>query len=92
MGNALAECVFVLESFYRSPREQISQTLGQLISSPGVELADLDIQLNALDRYGAGKVHFVDCVVAAYAAAEKIAVATFDGDFKKFPDVEVDLD
>jgi predicted nucleic-acid-binding protein len=88
----LAECVFVLESFYRSPREQIGRTLGQLISSPGIEAGDLPVHLNALERYRAGKVHFVDCLVAAFAAAENIPVATFDADFRKFGDVEVELD
>jgi hypothetical protein len=34
----LAECVFVLESFYEHPRGDIASALGRLISSPGVEM------------------------------------------------------
>jgi predicted nucleic acid-binding protein len=34
----LAECVFVLESFYEHPRGDIASALGRLISSPVLKL------------------------------------------------------
>jgi len=86
----LAECVFVLESFYEHPRGHISSALGRLISSPGVEIGGATIHLDALERYRKTKVHFVDCLLAATAAAEDIPVATFDQDFRKFADVRVE--
>jgi predicted nucleic acid-binding protein len=86
----LAECVFVLESFYEHPRGHISSALGRLISSPGVEIGGATIHLDALERYRKTKVHFVDCVLAATAAAEDTPVATFDQDFRKFADVRVE--
>ena len=86
----LAECVFVLESFYEHPRGDISSTLGRLISSPGVEIRGATIHLDALERYRKTKVHFVDCLLAATAAAEDSPVATFDQDFRKFADVRVE--
>jgi len=46
----LAECVFVLESFYEHPRGHIASALGRLVSGPGVEI-DAAIHLDALDRY-----------------------------------------
>ena len=86
----LAECVFVLESFYEHPRRHISSALGRLISSPGVEIGGATIHLDALERYRKTKVHFVDCLLAATAAAEDTPVATFDQDFRKFADVRVE--
>ena len=86
----LAECVFVLESFYEHPRGHISSALGRLISSPGVEIGGATIHLDALERYRKTKVHFVDCSLAATAAAEDTPVATFDQDFRKFADVRVE--
>lgn len=62
-----------------------------LIASNGVQLADLEIHLDALSRYKSTNLHFVDCVVAATAFARRIAVATFDSGFKKFPDIQVDI-
>ena len=88
----LAECVFVLESFYGHPRGAIAAALGSLITSPGVECRDAAVGLDALERYGRTACHFVDCVLAAAAAAENVPVATFDQDFRKFPDVHVKLD
>jgi len=87
-----AECVFVLESFYEHPRGDIASALGRLISSPGVEIAGAAIHLDALDRYRRTKVHFVDCLIAATAAAENTAVVSFDQDFRKFTDVRVETE
>src|SRR5262245_49377474 len=88
----LAECVFVMESFYKHQREDIARVLSDLISSPGIYLAQMDIHLDALNRYNQSKLHFVDCVIAATAANGNIAIASFDHDFKKFPDVRVELE
>lgn len=85
----LAECVFVLESFYEHSRGDIASALSTLISSPGVEIGEVAIHLDALDRYSKTKVHFVDCLIAATASAEGIPVATFDQDFRKFSDVRI---
>ena len=87
----LAECVFVLESFYEHPRGDIASALGRLISSPGVEI-DAAIHLDALDRYRKTKVHFVDCLIAATAATEDMPVASFDQDFRKFTDIRVETE
>jgi uncharacterized protein len=88
----LAECVFVLESFYERARPDIASALGTLISSPGVEIHEQIIHLDALGRYAKTKVHFVDCLIAAAASAQNIPVATFDHDFRKFPDVSIETD
>ena len=87
----LAECVFVLESFYEHPRGDIASALGRLISSPCVEIDGAAIHLDALDRYRKTKVHFVDCLIAATAATENMPVASFDQDFRKFTDVRVEM-
>jgi predicted nucleic-acid-binding protein len=87
----LAECVFVLESFYEHSRADIVSALGSLISSPGVEIDSTAIHLDALDRYRKTKVHFVDCLIAATAANENMPVASFDHGFRKFNDVRVEI-
>jgi predicted nucleic acid-binding protein len=88
----LAECVFVLESFYEHPRRDVASALGRLISSPGVEIGAVATHLDALDRYRKTKVDFVDCLIAATAATENMPVASFDQDFRKFGDVRVETD
>ncbi len=49
------------------------------------------MHLDALNRYARTRLHFVDCTIAAAAALLSLPVATFDRDYKKFPDVVVDL-
>jgi len=88
----LAECVFVLESFYRHPRASIASVLGRLISSPGVEITEVTVHLDALNRYRGTRVHFVDCLIAASAVDRKLPVSTFDQDFRKFVDVRVETE
>ena len=87
----LAECVFVLESFYEHPRADIASALGRLISSPGVEIDNATTHVDTLDRYRKTKIHFVDCLIAATAATENMPVASFDQDFRKFTDVRVEI-
>lgn len=83
----LAECVFVLESFYEQARLQIATTLTRLVTCPGIEMPDRSMYVDALRRYGETKLHFVDCVLAGFAVSKDLPVATFDQDFRKFPDV-----
>ena len=90
LPTVLAECVFVLESFYEHPRGAIVAALGRLIASPGVEISGMEIHLDALRRYQKTRVHFVDCLIAATSTAQDIPVATFDEDFRKFADVRVE--
>lgn len=88
----VAESVFVLESFYKHSRPDIARTLAALLGSPGIEVEDLAVHLDALERYRRSKLHFVDCTIAATAASRGMPVATFDSDFKQFADVTVELE
>jgi len=91
LPTVLAECVFVLESFYQHRRADIASALSQLISSPGIELRGAAIHLDAFERYQRENLHFVDCLLAATAAAEDTPVATFDREFRRFTDVRVQM-
>jgi predicted nucleic acid-binding protein len=88
----LAECVFVLESFYQHSRASIAAALSRFISSPGVEIRVLSIHLDALFRFKTTKAHFVDCLIASTAVADNLPVASFDHDFQKFRDVRIEIE
>jgi predicted nucleic acid-binding protein len=90
LAAVLAECVFVLDSFYQRQRSDIAAALTTLISSPGVEITDTVIHREALDHYRKTKLHFVDCLLAATAAAQNIPISTFDQDFRKFPGIRIE--
>ncbi len=79
----LAECVFVLESFYQYPRNLIADTLKILITAPGIEIQNEAQQIQALEFYAATKLHFVDCMLAATSLAINLSLITFDRKLQK---------
>jgi predicted nucleic-acid-binding protein len=92
LPEVVAEAVFVLESFYKNSRADIADILGRLLASPGIELVDAEIHQQALSHYGNGKLHFIDCVIAAYAQVQNVSVATFDKEFARLPNVKVEFE
>jgi predicted nucleic acid-binding protein len=63
-----------------------------LISSPGVEISEIRVPLDALNRYKGSNAQLVDCLLAATAVAKNVPVATFDQDSRKFVDVRVETE
>jgi predicted nucleic acid-binding protein len=81
---ALAECAWVLQSFYSLDRAAIAAALKGVIESTGVKVQNKAILVNALRNFAQTSVNFVDAYHAAVAEAESIAIASFDRDFDQF--------
>jgi predicted nucleic-acid-binding protein len=79
----LAEAVFVLNGFYEHPRTKVAEVLAHLITCPGFRSEQQECMLRALKLFGAGKVDFVDCYLAAVSICEERTVVSFDRDFSK---------
>jgi predicted nucleic acid-binding protein len=76
----LAEAVFVLSGFYEHPRSKVAEVLTHLISSPGFHADESERMLHALKLFGAGKLDFVDCYLAAASIREGRVLVSFDQD------------
>ena len=85
---ALAETVWVLQSFYKLDCGAIAAALKDLIESTGIEVENKAVLLSALRNFAQTNVDFVDAYHAAIAAAESIAIASFDRDFDQFAGVK----
>lgn len=85
----LAEAVFVLTGFYRHPRAKVAEVLTQLISSPGFHADEPERMLLALKLFGAGKLDFVDCYLAAASICEERSLVSFDRDLAKLHGVTI---
>ena len=83
----LAECVWVLRSFYATEPAAIAEPLLTLINAPGIVADEPAVASDALRRMSTTKLDYIDCYVAARAANSQDAVASFDRDFRKFQDV-----
>lgn len=84
----VAETVYVLTSFYGIDRKQIAAELVRIMEHEAVGVATPAIMRDALARFSATKLHFVDCYLAAMAKAAGRRIATFDRGLKEFGDVE----
>lgn len=79
----LAEAVFVLSGYYEHPRSNVAAVLSHLISCPGFQADEPARMLEALRLFGAGKLDFVDCYLAAASILDGRTVVSFDKDFDK---------
>jgi predicted nucleic-acid-binding protein len=82
--EVLTETVWTLQSFYKVPRTTIAERLAAILSFAGVR-SDSQVSLQALQSYATTNADFVDCLLAARSHLTKIAVYTFDEDFRKLP-------
>ncbi|MGQ9513272.1 PIN domain-containing protein [Thermodesulfitimonas sp.] len=82
----VAEVVWVLESFYGYPREQVAEVVGAFATAGGIILEERETVLQALADYASLNVDFVDAYLAARACATGWPVCTFDKkDFARLP-------
>lgn len=85
----LAEAVFVLTGFYGHPRSKVAEVLSHLISSPGFQNDESERMLHALKLFGAGKLDFVDCYLAAASIREGRTLVSFDRELAKLHGIKV---
>ncbi|MSU51733.1 MAG: PIN domain-containing protein [Opitutus sp.] len=84
----VAEIFYALRASYKLPRPEIATLLDGLVRS-GVFEVEYEVRLlAALARVRTANVDFGDAWLAAAAGEAGEAVASFDEDFGKFPDVE----
>jgi predicted nucleic acid-binding protein len=79
----VAEAFYTLHSFYGVERKTAAQKLSLLLRQHGVRIRDEKAVLAALEGVQTHNVGFADTYLAASAAEEKLAVASFDRDFDK---------
>jgi predicted nucleic-acid-binding protein len=77
------EVIYVLSSFYKVPKEEIKNTLLNLISYRGI-IIDKELTIKALDIYSSTNLHIVDCLLAAKSLISNQDIATFDKELIQF--------
>ena len=85
----LAEAVFVLTGFYGHSRSKTAEVLSHLVSCPGFHASEQQNILHALKLFGAGKLDFVDCYLAAVSLRDGQSLISFDQDFAKLHGVTI---
>ncbi len=75
----LAEIVWVLESFYHLPRPAIREKVLAILNTPGLDVLDGGLALQAITWYNEQNIDFVDAYNGAWMREHGISkVYTFD--------------
>jgi predicted nucleic-acid-binding protein len=75
----VAECVFVLESFYEVKRPRVAELMRAAIAVPSIEAVDADLLLRALAVYELDRVDFAEAYLVALAEATGVReIVSFD--------------
>ena len=78
----IVECVYVMEKFYKIPRNEIVDALTKILNFSGIVNPDKSEILEALLKYANTHTDIVDCMLAAQSSPEKVIIS-FDKDFVK---------
>jgi predicted nucleic-acid-binding protein len=85
----VAETIYVLESFYATPREQIADTVRSLLDLASIVVVDRDVLLRAVEIYEVDRLDFAEAYLVACAESTGIGrVASFDRAIDRVPTVE----
>jgi predicted nucleic acid-binding protein len=88
LSSVLAEVVYVLTSVYQCERSTLHQTLEPFLVHGGIECPEKEVLQDAMQRFAATNLDYMDCYIAAYSVANQLGVSSFDRDFRKFADVD----
>ena len=75
----LAECVYVLESFYEVPPARVAELMRAAIALPNLKTVDEAILIRSLEIYELDRLDFAEAYLAAQADATGVGeVLSFD--------------
>lgn len=78
----VAETCFVLESFYKKQRDEISDSMVVFLSQRWMAVPDRDILLSLWGNFKKG-LHFVDSFLISWAEQKNYKLLTFDKKLQK---------
>lgn len=75
----LAECVYVLESFYEVDRLRVAELMRAALALPSISVLDVRLLLRSLELYEIDRLDFAEAYLIASAEATGVnAVLSFD--------------
>lgn len=80
----LADVIWILEGYYKQPREQIRDWIIAILGLPGLEFSSKTIAFNALDIYVENRIDWTDAFAASQMIAQGITeIVSFDKHFDR---------
>ena len=82
MDVVIVECIYVMEKYYRIPKNEIVGKLSGILNFSGIVNPGKSEVLEALLKYEDLNIDIVDCILATYSSHSKIVIS-FDKDLEK---------
>jgi predicted nucleic acid-binding protein len=84
-----AEAVYVLESFYEAPREEVAQALRSLVALDSIVCVDPALLRRAIEVYETDRIDFAEAYLVACAESTGVGkVASFDRSIDRVDTIE----
>ncbi len=84
-----AETVYILESFYEAPRDQVAQAIRSLIAFDAIVCVDPALLLRAVEVYETDRLDFAEAYLVACAESAEVGrVTSFDRSIDRIDTVE----
>jgi predicted nucleic acid-binding protein len=84
-----AETVYVLESFYETPRDQVAEAIRSLIAFESIVCVDPALLLHAVEVYETDRLDFAEAYLVACAESTQVGkVASFDRSLDRVHTIE----
>lgn len=84
-----AETVYVLESFYETPRVQVAQAIRSLVAFDSIVCVDPALLLRAIEVYEIDRVDFAEAYLVASAESTGVGrIASFDRSLDRVHSIE----
>ena len=84
-----AETVYVLESFYETPRDQVGEAVRSLVAFDSIVCVDLALLLRAVEVYETDRIDFAEAYLVACAETTGVGmVASFDRSIDRVNTIE----
>lgn len=75
----VAEAIYVLESFYETPRARVAQVVRSLLAFRSIVVVDRDVLLRAVEVYETDRLDFAEAYLVACAESTGVGrLASFD--------------
>jgi len=85
----VAETVYVLESFYKAPRDQVAEAMRSLVALRSVITVDPSLLLRAIEVYEVHRLDFAEAYLVACAESTGVnRVASFDRSIDRVGTIE----
>jgi predicted nucleic-acid-binding protein len=78
LESVLVECVYVLQTIYKVPKEHIVDSMTKMLRYRGIANADKEELISALAIFRDKNIAIVDCILAAKAKSYNMTLFTFD--------------